>query len=206
MERRGRWIELCRRYWQPRYVYGTRLGLPHADAEDAVQAFFAKLLGNRALLGRADREKGKFRTYLLTSFKYFLSDQYAKARTLRRGGQATHVALEDLHGAAAEDSPETAYDRKWALVLVERAMAVTRQEFDELGKKQWFDRLGGHLSSASSYEEVATELEKHGGGGEVLCGPHEAAVPRSLGEGGRGHGGGGERDRGGDGLSRLPFG
>jgi DNA-directed RNA polymerase specialized sigma24 family protein len=153
--------ELCRRYWQPLYVYTLGRGYAHADAEDATQAFFAKLLENRALLGRADRALGRFRSYLLTAFKNFLADQYAKERTQRRGGGMVHVPLDDVSGAAPQGSGETpdeAYDRQWALVLVERAREATRNEYVAAGKEAWFDRLGGSLSSDSSYADLASEL------------------------------------------------
>ena len=86
--------ELCRRYWHPLYGYALRMDYSVADAEDATQEFFVKLLQNRDMLNRADRVKGRFRTYWLTPFKYFLADQYAKAMTQHRGGRAVHLSLE----------------------------------------------------------------------------------------------------------------
>ena len=147
--------ELCRRYWHPLYGYALRMDYSAADAEDATQEFFVKLLQNREMLNRADRTdrvKGRFRTYLLTSFKYFLADQYAKAMTQRRGGGAIHLSLEtSLTGhpaplestlASHEESAEVAYERQWAEVLVERAKMEVRAEYEKIGKAAWFDRLG----------------------------------------------------------------
>ncbi len=156
--------DLCRRYWKPLYVYALGVGLAHEDAEDATQAFFAKLLVNRAMLGKADRNKGRFRTYLLASFKYFLADLYEKEQSQRRGGKVAHVDLvalefEQTHSSVPPvESPEAAYDQQWAIVLVNRAMAATRQECEEMGKADWFDRLGGERSDATPYEKVAAEL------------------------------------------------
>ncbi len=163
--------ELCRRYWHPLYGYALRMDYSAADAEDATQEFFVKLLQNREMLNRADRAdrvKGRFRTYLLTSFKYFLADQYAKAMTQRRGGGAIHLSLEtSLTGDSAplestlashEESAEVAYDRQWAEVLVERAKMEVRAEYEKIGKAAWFDRLGGAQSSDTPYAEVAEGL------------------------------------------------
>jgi DNA-directed RNA polymerase specialized sigma24 family protein len=152
--------ELCRRYWHPLFIYCLGMGYSRPDAEDATQAFFAKILENRSLLTRADRSKGRFRSYLLTAFKFFLADEYAKARTQRRGGGAAHVSLETTTetAAAGAATPEEAYDRQWAQVLVERAREATRAEFVAIQKEQWFDRLGGSLSNTTPYTELAVEL------------------------------------------------
>jgi RNA polymerase sigma factor (sigma-70 family) len=155
--------ELVRRYWQPLFGYALRVGRSPEDAEDATQGFFAKLLQNRSMLSRADRGKGRFRSYLLAAFKYFMADLYEKSQTQRRGGGVAHVSLEAMaavgHEVGAEsDSPEEAYDRRWAQVLVERAMVAVREELAAGGHGAWFDRLGGAQSSATPYAEVAEEL------------------------------------------------
>src|ERR1700733_14138438 len=76
---------LCRAYWPPLYAYVRRRGYSPSDAEDLTQAFFAWLL-ERKWLDRADQQRGRFRSFLLTSISNFLSNEWDKARTQKRGG------------------------------------------------------------------------------------------------------------------------
>ena len=85
----GALAELCRTYWFPLYAYVRRRGHAKADAEDLVQAFFARLL-EKNFLAQVDNGKGKFRAFLLASLKHFLANEWDKAQAQKRGGGETH--------------------------------------------------------------------------------------------------------------------
>ncbi len=154
--------DLCRMYWKPLFVYCLSKGRRIEDAEDLTQAFFAHLL-TRDTLRVADPARGKFRAFLLTSFKNFMLDEGDRSRAARRGGGAVHLSFElDFQEAsrlpsATDDSPERAYDRQWANDLVKRATTRLRSEQEKAGKLLWFDLIAGPLAT-SSYQTVAVEL------------------------------------------------
>ncbi len=154
--------QLCRLYWKPLFVYCLGKGRKVEDAEDLTQAFFASLLA-RDTLRVADPTRGRFRAFLLTSFKNFIADEGDRARAARRGGGATHLSFDvDFKNfkvllPAAGLSPEQAFDRQWALDLVERATGTLRAEHLAEGKGEWFERVAGSAAGAA-YAAVATEL------------------------------------------------
>jgi len=125
--------ELCKVYWPPLYTHARRRGLSPADAEDAVQGFFARLLRLESLAD-ARRERGRFRSFLLGSFNHYLADLRDHARAEKRGAHllppldttATEAALRDATGG--ELPPDRAFDRGWALALLD---TVTKRLRDE---------------------------------------------------------------------------
>jgi len=160
--------ELCRVYWCPLYWYARHRGLAPADAEDLTQGFFADLLA-RGAVAQADAARGRFRSFLLASFKNFQSHERARASTLKRGGCCKFVPLEALQEAAwrfqeepvSADSPEKVFDRKWAIGLIDQAFATVRREYVAFGKGPLFDSLkmalwGGR--DVGSYAEIAHQL------------------------------------------------
>lgn len=153
---------LCRLYWKPLFVYCLGKGLKPEDAEDLTQAFFARLLA-RDTLRVADPARGRFRAFLLTSFKHFIAGEGDRARAQRRGGDVVHFSFDvDFTNSAwpvhsPEMSPELAYDRQWALDLIERATAALRAEYESADKGDWFERIVGP-SAGMAYAEVAAEL------------------------------------------------
>jgi RNA polymerase sigma-70 factor (ECF subfamily) len=154
--------ELCRLYWKPLLVFCLGRGHQREDAEDLTQAFFAHLLAHDTLRV-ADPDRGRFRGFLLTSFKRFMADDADFRRAAKRGGGSVHLSFEvechasDLLPPSAEISPERAYDRQWANDLVARATAALQAEAVASGKAQWFERVAGPDSGAA-YAEVAAEL------------------------------------------------
>src|SRR5262245_12785935 len=90
-EGRAALAELCQLYWYPLYFFARRRGYPPHDAQDLTQGFFLHLLENRALT-RADRLKGKFRSFLLASFQNYFSVEVHRARSLKRGGKCEFVS------------------------------------------------------------------------------------------------------------------
>src|SRR5678815_6094325 len=126
--------ELCQAYWYPLYSYVRRQGYAKEDAEDLVQAFFARFLEKNYLEGLA-AERGKFRAFLLASLKHFLANEWDKTQRQKRGGGAQHISLDwqtaetRYHLEPAEPMrPDLAYDREWALALVERVITRLRAE------------------------------------------------------------------------------
>lgn len=159
--------QLCHAYWFPLYAYVRRSGESKEDAEDITQGFFLHLLGRSDLAG-LDREKGKFRSFLLASLKHYISNDRDRKRTKKRGGQVTHLPLDWQNADAKFDltddsisSPEAAFDREWAKVLLERVILQLGAEFSSNGKADEFKGLKQFLTTGRGeipYEEAATEL------------------------------------------------
>src|SRR6187402_2473598 len=112
--------QLCRLYWYPVYVFVRRRGHDEHEAKDLVQGFFAELL-EKQYVAQADRERGKFRTFLLTAAGHYIGHQREKARALKRGGGMRleswdAVPPEDRYRyePADGDTPELAFERRWA--------------------------------------------------------------------------------------------
>ena len=159
--------ELCRTYWFPLYAYVRRRGHNKQDAEDLVQAFFARLLEKNFLAG-VDNEKGKFRAFLLASLKHFLANEWDKSQAQKRGGGAAHLSLDwqtaDTKfqvAATAEPSPDKAFDREWALALLAKVIERLQKECAADGKGKLFDQLKTFLMAGggdSAQSEVAKSL------------------------------------------------
>lgn len=159
--------ELCRTYWPAIYAYARRAGQESERARDSTQEFFARLLA-KGWLAAADQSKGRFRTFLLTLFKRFLADEHDHSRAQKRGGGAALLSLDAL--AAEEErpfepdaggrTPEQEFDRRWALVRMDRALVRLRDEAAEGGQRESFEALQGFLSggSDSSLAEAGARL------------------------------------------------
>ena len=160
--------ELCRTYWYPLYAYVRRRGYSPPDAQDLTQEFFARLLAKH-WIASADREKGRFRTFLLTALSRFLANEWDRARTQKRGGQAVHLPLDTAIAETryAADSalalpPDRLYDRHWAMTLLDRALTRLRTEQERAGKAREFAVLSRFLTSEKGsipYAEAANELD-----------------------------------------------
>ena len=159
--------ELCRTYWFPLYAYVRRRGHTKEDAEDLVQAFFARFLEKNYLAG-LNAERGRFRAFLLASLKHFLINEWKKARRLKRGGGEKLLALDwetaDTQfqvAATDEPSPDKAFDREWALALLAKVIERLQQECAAEGKAQLFAQLKIFLTAgkgALSHADAAKNL------------------------------------------------
>ena len=159
--------ELCKTYWFPLYAYVRRRGHSKADAEDLVQAFFARLLAKN-FLANLDSERGKFRAFLLASLKHFLANEWDKSQAQKRGGGAVNLSLDwqtaDTKfrvAATAEPSPDKAFDREWALALLARVIERLQSECVAEGKGKLFEQLKTFLMAGggdSAQAEVAKSL------------------------------------------------
>jgi DNA-directed RNA polymerase specialized sigma24 family protein len=158
---------LCRSYWYPLYTFVRRQGHTPEDAEDLTQAFFARLL-EKDYLQAASSAKGKFRSFLLMALKRFLADEWDRATALKRGGIHRPIPLDRQ---SAEDqfrlepkhelTPERLFERRWAMMVLERARARLREEYVVAGKEALFEQLKGFHSydeTTIAYGDAATGL------------------------------------------------
>jgi DNA-directed RNA polymerase specialized sigma24 family protein len=158
---------LCRTYWYPLYAYVRRQGRSPEDAQDLTQDFFAHLLA-RGFPCAAAPQRGKFRSFLLTSLRHFLVDRHRHAGAIKRGGGHRIISLD---AAQAEErlrlepqhdlTPERLYERAWAMTLLDRARLRLAEEYSAAGKADLYERLKGFPlteKSDSSFQQAATEL------------------------------------------------
>lgn len=159
---------LCHTYWYPLYAYVRRRGSSPQDAEDLTQEFFARLLRKESL-SHLTREGGRFRSFLLKSMNRFITDEWRRAHAQKRGAGK----IISLDAASAESrysiepadrhTPETLYDRAWALVLLDAVFHRLREEYARGGKAALFDELKFCLTgqrSAIPYVELASRLNQ----------------------------------------------
>jgi RNA polymerase sigma-70 factor (ECF subfamily) len=159
--------QLCNAYWYPLYAYVRRKGYPAADAQDLTQEFFARLLARNYVSG-ADRQKGKFRSFLLGTLEHFLAKEWRRARTQKRGGGQPVFSLDEMDAEsryvlepAEELSAELIFDRRWAETLLGRALAGLQAECQSEGKGLLFEKTEPLLSgegAAGSYAEIGACL------------------------------------------------
>jgi RNA polymerase sigma factor (sigma-70 family) len=160
--------KLCQTYWYPLYFYARRSGQSTHDAEDLTQAFFARLL-EKSFLESADREKGRFRSFLLTVFKRFLANEWTRANREKRGGGHQILSLNEENTEiryrsepADEMTPEKAFEQRWALAVIEQALRRLEDEFVESGRPEQFAALKQYLTgddSTGTYEDTAARLQ-----------------------------------------------
>lgn len=159
---------LCETYWYPLYAFVRGRGYSVEDAQDLTQEFFGRLL-EKHTLQHADPARGRFRSFLLASFKNFVANERDRRTAAKRGGGATLVSFE-IEGAEGrfqreppdDETPERIFDRRWALAVLERVMARLRDEMEaRSGKPSSFDRLKNYLTGDDphvSYARTAGEL------------------------------------------------
>lgn len=138
---------LCRTYWYPLYAYVRRSGRSPVDAQDLTQAFFERPI-EKNLFALADHERGRFRTLLLSSLKNFLAQDHERQNARKRSGRVQILPLtsadpETRYGAEPGDptTPDLLFERRWALTVLENALARLRQDYVSAGRGAWFDLL-----------------------------------------------------------------
>lgn len=158
---------LCQAYWHPLYAYVRRAGHSREEAEDLTQEFFARLL-TRNTFAKADPARGRFRSFLLASLKHFLAHEWEKACARKRGNGVRPLSM-DLdttemrcaHPVAPGDTPDKAYDRQWALTLLDVVLDRLRAEYSRAGRDDWFAGLKETLAGGRSeipYRKLAGQL------------------------------------------------
>jgi len=158
---------LCETYWYPLYAFVRRRGQSPEDAQDLTQEFFARLLAHD-WVSRADPQKGRFRSFLLSALNHFLANEWDKAQAQKRGGGAVLLPLdtavaESRYCADAGNAmtPDRLYDRQWAMTLLDRALTRLEAEHERLGKAAEFAVLSPALTAERGdipYATLATQL------------------------------------------------
>lgn len=147
---------LCSAYRRPVFAFVRRRGHSAQDAEDLTQGFFESVVARR-LDAVADPARGRFRTLLLTALERFLSSADASARAVKRGGRVRSEALEDATVDLEDlgEGPEQAFERAWAMTLLERALSALRLEAHAAGRGAMYARLKPFLVEAPDPDEYA---------------------------------------------------
>jgi RNA polymerase sigma factor (sigma-70 family) len=159
--------KLCRTYWRPIYGFVRREGADPEDAKDLTQSFFALLLERRDL-DTVRQEKGRLRSYLLTSLKHFLTNERQRAMTIKRGEGQQLISLDQLHERdyrgfepADTSTPDQIYERRWALALLDQIVTRLEDEYRLAGNMILFERLKALLTDEPgrpSQAQIAAEL------------------------------------------------
>ena len=158
--------DLCRAYWYPLYAYVRRQGRSAEDAQDLTQEFFARLL-ERQHLRLADPQRGRFRTFLLSSLKNFLINEWEKSRAAKRGASVTfslderEADVRYLAEVADGLTPDRIYEKRWAVTLLERVLANLRQQYVDGDKTLLFETLKPYVCGdtiLNGYDEIAGRL------------------------------------------------
>ncbi len=167
---------LCRAYWPPLYAFARRQGHSPHDAEDLAQGFFARLVEKEHLLA-VQREKGRFRQFMLMAFRRYCANEWEHQRAAKRGSGGVPVPLDTataeqryVADTDAVKSPDAAFDRRWALSLLELVLTRLREEFAAAGQTLEFAALKPFLSAESAgldYAQAAAELGASEGAARV---------------------------------------
>jgi RNA polymerase sigma-70 factor (ECF subfamily) len=160
--------KLCRTYWRPIYGFVRREGTEPEEAKDLTQGFFALLLERRDL-DSVRQEKGRLRSYLLTSLKHFLTNERQRAMAIKRGEGQQLISLDQLHDRerpgfepADTATPDQIYERRWALALLDQILTRLEDEYRLAGNVILFERLKALLTDEPgrpSQAQIAAELE-----------------------------------------------
>ena len=158
---------LCRAYWYPLYAYAQRQGHRPEDAQDLTQEFFSRLLADQSL-ATVNESKGRFRSFLLASFKHLMANEWKRGQRQKRGGSQRHFSLE---GELAEGQyepeltdtldPEKLYEKRWAETLLQRVLDRLHDEWEHTGTTRHFEDLKSFLidqKGATPLAEVAARL------------------------------------------------
>ena len=159
---------LCENYWFPLYAFVRRAGYKAEDAQDLTQEFFVRLLAKN-YLAIADRQRGRFRSFLLGAMKHFLANQERCRAAQTRGGHRLMISLDFRSGENRYSqiepvdnlTPERLYEKRWALTLLDLVLSRLREKFCAAGKSEVFDTLKQFLAGETAkpaYLEVAERL------------------------------------------------
>lgn len=158
---------LCQSYWYPLYAFVRQSGKQPDDARDLTQEFFARVL-EKDYLDAADRERGRFRNFLLTVFKRFLANEHQRERAQKRGGGQPLVSIDTDDGErrlslepSHDWTPEQEFERRWAVALLEQVLERLQSDYASKGKDQVFESLKPYLTvedDPASYTQIAADL------------------------------------------------
>jgi RNA polymerase sigma factor (sigma-70 family) len=163
--------ELCRAYWRPIFSFVCRHGYSTEDAQDLTQDFFVMILEDN-WLQHADRNRGRFRSFLLKSLQNFLINETERNQVQKRGGDAKFVSWDawmaeapsrlSMSPRALESAaPDELFDLRWAATVVEQALRRLREECERKGRLRLFAVLSNYLAAERadvSYAELSAKL------------------------------------------------
>jgi RNA polymerase sigma-70 factor (ECF subfamily) len=158
---------LCEDYWRPLYYFARHKGHSVADAQDLTQGFILGLLEQGAI-AKADRERGRFRTFLLSSFCHYLANEHRRQSAEKRGGGVAPFSLdaESESGFLRQPvdllTPERLYERTWALAVLDRVMGKLEAEYGQARRVALFETIRTHLSGDAGRTGYAQLGEKLG--------------------------------------------
>src|SRR6185369_4314445 len=148
--------KLCRTYWFPLYAFVRRQGYGVADAQDLTQEFFARFL-KKNFLANVDRDKGKFRSFLLAAMKHFLANEWDRLKAEKRGGRQQFISIDGQETEqryqlepASDENPEQIFDRRWALTVLDQALGRLKEQYAADGKEAQFGQLKRFLSNEAN--------------------------------------------------------
>jgi len=158
--------DLCQAYWYPLYAYARRRGYSPHDAEDLTQGFFARILKLNSL-AEVGRERGKFRAFMLAAMNHFISDEWDRTSAQKRAAQRT-ISLdaemaENRYRSEPADklTPESLFERRWAVTLLENVVKHLRSEYEASGQGALFMELRFAITGDKNtipYAELASRL------------------------------------------------
>jgi len=162
---------LLDRYWKPVYCYLRRKGYDNERSKDLTQGFFHEIVLNSSLLHRADSEKGRFRTFLLTALNCYVNDEHRKKNARRRAPRGTIVSMDDYDMALTSKppkdlSPENTFNYAWATELLDRVISLVKGECRSADREvHWClfrDRILAPIFQNSVSPSIGQLCEKHG--------------------------------------------
>ncbi len=159
--------DLCADYWRPLYCFARSRGQSPEDAQDLTQGFIMHILEHGSLAA-ADKRRGRFRSFLLSAFSHYMSNEHRNHSRLKRGGGMEPFSLHDPEVEQAyarhsrdEETPERLYERNWALALLEKVLLKLRGEYERAGKLALYEAIQPQLASGGGrpgYAKMAAEL------------------------------------------------
>ena len=161
--------ELCEAYWYPLFAYLRRKGHAPEQAADYVQGFFLQLI-DKSFLDSVEPEKGRFRWFLMSAIGRYVANEHKKQAAIKRGGGQKLISL-DVDDAEQRYqlepsegwTAEKLYDRRWALSLLQQALAELEQRQSKKNKRELYlalqSTLSGVAMTGDQYEEIAERLQ-----------------------------------------------
>lgn len=167
-ESRQALASLCEDYWYPLYAYVRRRGYQPAEAQDLTQGFLTQVI-EKGVIAAADQQRGRFRSFLLASLNHYVHHQWRHDQARKRGG-STHIISLDVdegerryHLEPADPvTPEKIYERRWAMTLLDKAIATLHHEYKQDEKEELFEVLKVYLGGRDSsvpYRDIAQQLD-----------------------------------------------
>ena len=167
---------LCSLYWYPVFAFVRRRGHSVEDAQDLTQAFFTRLI-EKEELGAADRDRGRFRTFLLAACQHFLLNERDRRLAIKRGGGQAHLSIDFAvaeeryqRSLSHHETPEHLFHRQWCLALLDAVLESMREDYVRAGNEELFDRLRGFVTmddAAGTHADAAADLEMTAGAVKV---------------------------------------